>query len=203
MNRRLLLSTSFALAAAALPLAAQTSSSPGGMSAVQLERVNDLALRDLIDLRPTADVFSEPDLALFQQIALGSMLQLELSRAAAVRSQASDVRQMAQTMVNQQSVLADKLKEIAEAKGANLPSTVDPAGQRRIAELQALSGRELDSAYLREAGVATQQEFVKTLNKVRTEARDATLRKLAGLMLPLTRIHQQAAEGELRDGPAE
>jgi putative membrane protein len=76
------------------------------------------------------------------------------------------VRTYAQGEVQEQTGLSAKLKQLADAKGATLPSGPDAETTRKVAMLRKLSGAELNRTYLRETGVAGHELLERTMSEV-------------------------------------
>ncbi len=164
------------------------------MSQEELDRKNKEGAAAVAAITPTSDKLSKADQDLMNEVAMGGMMQLEMSRVAVDKAQDPMVKQLAQAEVEEQTGLSDKLKEIAQAKGVTLPPAPDAKGRDMVTKLQGLSGMEFDRQYVRESGVNGHQKLDKVMSKVESKATDANLKALAAAAHPLVKTHLQAAQ---------
>ena len=200
MNRRFFLRSSFLTVAGATllgRLAQAANGKVGDMTVAAWDKLNADAANKVHAIDPTSAALSPADQALMMEVAMGGMMQLEVSRAAMEKTGDADVRAYAKGEVDEQTHLGAKLKEIAAAKKVTLPSDPDEKTQKMVAMLQSMSGAELDRTYLTEAGVKGHEKLLAVMTKVESQATDATLKKVATTALPLIKAHLKAAREEL------
>lgn len=171
----------------------------GKYSPDEFNQVNQQGAAAVAAVTPTSAPLSKNDQRLMMEVAMGGMMQLEVSRIAVQRATEADTRLLAQAEVEEQTGLSAKLKEIAAAKNVTLPAAPDAKTQRMIAKMQAMSGTEFDRAYIRESGVKGHELLDKTMSKVEQRAADATLKSLATAAHPLVRTHLQVSRDELAE----
>lgn len=142
---------------------------------------------------------SEGDRQLLGEIAIHGIRQIELSKAAASLSPSDDVRQIAKGEIDEHTAIADKLKEIALAGGATLPTEADAETKTLVENLRTESGPGFDRAYLKKCGIAGHEQLLVIMEKTRAEAKDSALRELAFATLPLIHTHLRVARVELSE----
>jgi len=202
MNRRhCILTTTLAAAGSALtPWAfAAHDGKIGAIEASEWTRINREAAEKLKAIKPDSTELSKADQELLTEIAIGGMIQLELSRVAAANATSGDVKAYAEAEVEEQTGLAAKLKEIAGAKGAILPELPADKMKEAIDKMKAVDAPEFDAVYLGASGVDGHQGLEATMKKVQSSADDGILKQVAETALPLIRIHLQAAKDEMKD----
>jgi putative membrane protein len=95
--------------------------------------------------------------------------------------------------------LAAKLKEIATAKGLELPSEPDEQTTQMLQRFEGLSGNQVSQFYLSESGVKGHEELERIMTEVQSKAQDNDLKQLAATALPLVRTHLQVARSMIPD----
>jgi putative membrane protein len=202
MNRRhLLLTTSLATAGLALPsiLRAAPDGKVGKHSADEWTELNRKADAEVKAIKPDSADLSAADQQLVIDMAAGGMRQLELSRIALVKATSEDVKDYARAEVAEQTSLAEKLKEIAGAKGLAIPETPDEKTRKALDDLSGTSAADFDETYLKTVGIEGHEMLALTMGKVQTDGGDPALRQLAMAALPLIAVHLQAARDEKED----
>ena len=169
----------------------------GNMSKAEFNRINEEGNRAVSAITPTSGTVSKSDQKLYMQVAMGGMMQLEVSRAALAKVTSEEARLLAQSEVEEQTGVSAKLKELAAAKGITLPSAPDSKTQAMIDKMNGMSGTELDVFYIRESGVKGHEKLEKTMNKVQSSATDENLKSLAAATLPVIRMHMEVSRAEV------
>lgn len=126
-----------------------------------------------------AEGLSSHDRAYLKDIAQASLIQIEASELAAVKSSNQEVRDLAREVVREHMLVSDQLKQLAHNKGARLPDEPSLIQQAKFRLLSAKDGVEFDQAYAKDIGVKNQQAMVKLFGKVATRADDADLKSFA------------------------
>lgn len=157
-----------------------------------LERLNQEGAEMVAAITPTSDPLSDADERLLMQVAMGGMMQLEISEAALEVLEDEDVVALAEAEVEEQTGISEKLEEIAEAKGITLPDDVDPQTEEIISGLS--SEDDADAYYVRTSGVQGHQKLFQTMTMVQKQAQDPALLALAEATLPVIQAHLQAAQ---------
>lgn len=171
----------------------------GDMKVAKFQKKNAKGGQKVAAIRPSADAATETDRALMAQIAAGGMKQLMVSQAVLAKATDPKVRMLAQSEVEEQTGVSNKLKEIASAKGVTLPTTPDAETQALLSQVSGLTGAQLDAFYLRESGYKGHQQLQATMATVGTTANERALRQLAAATLPVIRMHLEVSEEELEN----
>ncbi len=166
----------------------------GKMSKMEFDNQNKQGAAAVMAIAPAKTALSQADNALMMEVAMGGMMQLELSRAALQKATSEQVRQLAQAEVAEQTTLANKLKEIATAKGITLPTTAGVDTEQLISRMQNMSGEEFDRFYVTESGVKGHQKLDQVMSKVESSASDPSLKGLATAAHPLVKTHLKVAQ---------
>lgn len=157
-----------------------------------LEQINQEGAATVAAIAPTSDPLSSADERLLMQVAMGGMMQLEVSEAALDMLEDDDVLALAEAEVDEQTGISEKLEEIAAAKGVTLPELADPQTEEMIAGLSAAD--DADAYYVATSGVQGHTKLLQTMTMVQQQAQDATLLELAEATLPVIQAHLQAAQ---------
>jgi len=147
------------------------------------------------DTTPLAD----EDKRVIKEIATQSIRQVELSKVAASLGSSDDIRRIAKGEIAGQAFVAEKLREIATAGGADLPTAPDDETKRLVENLRTESGPDLDRLYLRTSGIAGHEKMMSAMEKARGESKSPALRDLAVASLPLIHTHLRLSRVELAD----
>ena len=201
MNRRQFIGTA-TLATTALAFTQMAFAAPGMMGKLSpddFDKINKKGNTQLAALEPTKEPLSEADTKLLMEVAMGGMMQLQLSQVAVKKATSPDVMMYAKAEVEEQTGIKAKLMEVAKAKGVALPKATSEKAAKELTKLEELSGAEFDKAYLKESGVAGHKMLQATMTKVEAKAQDATLKAMAMTALPVIKMHLQVAEDELSD----
>jgi putative membrane protein len=175
----------------------QAASMVGGMSKAEFDRINKEGAAKVAAIKASSTALSEADKELMLQVAMGGMQQLEVSQVAVSKAGSEQVRQLAQSEVEEQTGLSAKLKEIAQAKGIELPSKPDEQTQAMLTKLSSLSGSELDAYYVAQSGVKGHEKLDKVMGNVKSKAKDANLKSLAAAAHPLVQTHLKVSRTTL------
>lgn len=169
----------------------------GNLSKDEFERINAEGSKAVAAIKPESGTLSKADQKLMTEVAMGGMMQLEVSRAALEKVTSPEAKLLAQSEVEEQTGVSAKLKEIAAAKGFTMPSAADSKTQALIAKMNEMSGNELDVFYIRESGVKGHEKLQKTMTKVQSSAADASMKSLAAATLPVIKTHMQVSREEV------
>lgn len=202
MNRRHCLKTG-ALAGIALTFGMTqlqaASGMLGKMGPDEWKKANSDAGAKVKGLAAGSKALSEDDAELLKEIAMGGMMQLQLSEVAARMGSSEDVKMIASAEVEEQTIVGAKVKEIAKAGGVTLPEGPDEEAREAIEKLKAMKGLELDKHYLKVSGVDGHEKLKDTMEKVRSKAESQVLKDLAETTLPIIKVHLQVSKDEASD----
>lgn len=169
----------------------------GNVSKSEFERLNEEGGQKVAAITPNGTPLSNDDKKLMMEVAMGGMMQLEVSRAALEKVTSEEAKLLAQSEVEEQTGVSAKLKEIAAAKGVTLPTAPDSKTRALINKMNNMSGNELDVFYIRESGVKGHEKLNKTMTKVQSKAKDASMKDLAAATLPVIKLHLQVSRAEV------
>lgn len=169
----------------------------GNMRSTKFQMVNDEGARKVRAIEPSSTALSITDQSLLNQIAMGGMRQLAISQAVLAKATDPEVRMLAQSEVEEQTLLSSKLKEIAAAKGATLPTSPDAETMALVEKIQSSSAEEVNRMYLAEGGVKGHVLLKSTMKTVKDDTDDDTLKMLAKATLPVIKTHLKVAEKSL------
>ncbi len=191
-------------AAIALPIAvfAQGATTIGGMSRAEFDRINNEGAAKVAAIQPSSTPLSEGDKKLLTRMAQGGMMQLQISQAAMPKVTGDDVRTLAQSEVEEQTGLSQKLSEIANAKSAAMPAEPAAGTQSIVDQINSKTGAELDAYYVRTSGVEGHQKLEATMMTVSKTAKDPALKAVADAALPLIRTHLKVSKAISGGGAA-
>lgn len=166
----------------------------GRMSLVAFNQINANGARMVSAIKPTTNRLSPTDAQMFKEIALGGMRQLAISQAVLGKATHEHVRLLAQSEVEEQTGISNKLKEIAQAKGMSLPDSLDAESQALVDRIAGMSAEEVNAFYLEESGIKGHQMLQATMTKVQMTARDITLKRIPAATLAVIRTHLTVAK---------
>jgi putative membrane protein len=117
------------------------------------------------------------------EAAQGGLMEVRLGELAQQQAKSTNVKDFGQRMVEDHGQANDKLKQIAEQKGIELPQDLSEDAQATYEELQKKSGVEFDQAYVDEM-VSDHEDAVAALEDYVENAKDPELRSFAEEALP-------------------
>lgn len=133
------------------------------------------------------------DQAFIVEAAHGGMAEVELGRLAGEKAQSSEVKQFAQTLVQDHSRANDELKTLARNKNITLPGEVDSKHKATHARLEKLSGAAFDRAYM-QAMVDDHQKDVAAFRTESKGGKDPDVKAWASKTLPTLEQHLKQAQ---------
>jgi len=137
---------------------------------------------------------SSHDRTFIKEAAIGGLYEVQAGQVAAQKATSADVKQMAQHIVKDHTQANDKLKSIAQTKGAEVPTELDAKHQKKLEHLNKLSGAEFDREYSKMM-VSDHKEDIKKFQKEADGGTDGDLKQFASSTLPALKQHLSMAEG--------
>ena len=180
--RAALLAGVSALALAALPAAAQDST-----SAPSMPNLTTLG-------KPPGGMATTGDGALMSDLAHANIDEIQSAKLALDKSKNAQVRQFAQAMLDEHSAAQAQLEALATAKGVKLPDKTYLVQKSTAAILKAVSGKTLDKEYIKHAGVNAHKNTLVLLQRVSLEAVDPEFKALGASMRPKVQQHLKMAQ---------
>jgi putative membrane protein len=136
---------------------------------------------------------AEEDQNFVNEAAQGGLVEVRLGELAQQQAKSPEVKDFGQRMVEDHGQANDKLKEMSEQKGIELPQDLSEDGQAIYEELQQKSGAEFDEAYMDEM-VSDHEGDVAAFEDYVENAKDAELRSFAEETLPTLKEHLELAK---------
>lgn len=165
----------------------------GKMSREEYDRINKQGAEAVAAVQATSEPLSKSDEKMMMEVAMGGIMQLEIGKVAVTKANNEEAKVLAQSEVEEQTGLSNKLKEIAAAKNITLPSAPDAKTQKMVAKMQSLSAADFDKTYVKESGVKNHEKLDKIMSKVESKATDPALKGVAQAAHPLVRTHLQVS----------
>ena len=95
-----------------------------------------------------ADAVSPADRAFVAMVSQGGMFEVKLGQVAETKGSTQDIKDQGTTEVHDHSLVGERLKSIAGDAGLTLDSSLNAEFQKKLDQLNALSGPQFDTAYL-------------------------------------------------------
>ena len=137
---------------------------------------------------------SSSDRKFLMEAAKGGMLEVEAGRLAAERASSPQVRQYAQQLVSDHTDANDKLMQIAQEKGVQLPKQLDAKHRQQLDKLSKLKGEEFDRASIEQIGHKDHKKDIQAFEKQARQGKDPELRTFAEETLPVLQKHLSMAQ---------
>jgi putative membrane protein len=123
--------------------------------------------------------------------ANGGMAEVGLGKLALQKSTNAKIKDFANMMVTDHGKANDELKAIAKAKNITLPDSVDADHQKKMADLNAKSGKDFDKAYV-DAMVDGHKKTLDLMKDGAKSCKDADLKAFAAKTAPTVQMHLDA-----------
>lgn len=142
------------------------------------------------------------DQRFIDRAARDQMADIELAKLASERAQSQDVKGIAQTLVQDNQKANDELKQIAQKKGAKVPTEASRGAKREHDRLAKLSGTEFDREYVRYM-LKDHDKDLKDFQKEAKSGKDADLKKFASDNVAIMEQHRkQMQDAQVKIGSA-
>jgi putative membrane protein len=142
----------------------------------------------------TKPAVSKGDQNLMQDIAHANLSEIEAGQLALKQSKNDQVKSFAQKMIDDHTLAQKELEQLAQAKGAILPTEPDIKHKAELKTLSALEGDKFDKMYLSQGGVSDHKSTHKMLLKAEKKAKDADLQAYLKKTLPVVDQHLSLAQ---------
>jgi putative membrane protein len=137
---------------------------------------------------------AQEDMDFAMEAAQGGLKEVRLGELAQQQGKAQAVKDFGQRMVQDHGAANDKLKQIAEQKGIELPQDLPEEAQSTLEELQQQQqGSEFDQAYMDEM-VSDHEDDAAAFEDYIENAQDQDLRAFAEETLPILQEHLEMAK---------
>jgi putative membrane protein len=138
--------------------------------------------------QPAPLTFNAADRLFIQQAAIGGMAEVMLAELVQSRSHEAEVEEFANRMKADHGQANAELKNIADAAGIALPTTLDAEHEAMHTQLEKLSDQEFDLAYL-QGQLVDHQKTAQLLTYVVGSGQDPVLKAFASKNLPIVLEH--------------
>src|SRR5262249_7171407 len=129
-----------------------------------------------------------------EKAAKGGMAEVELRQLATPKASSDDVKKFGHRMVDDHSKANEELKQVAGAKGIDLPKSLNAKEQATKDRLSKLSGDAFDRAYMQDMV----KDHIKDVAEFQHESKsgkDSDIRNFASQTLPTLQEHLNQAKG--------
>jgi putative membrane protein len=133
------------------------------------------------------------DVVFVQDTLENDAAQVQMSQLAQTKSQSPDVQQFGQKMVQVRGELNDQLKPVAKQLGVNDSKGPSKKDKQQIAQLEALSGPDFDTAYIM-AMAKEQQKSLRAFKDEENNARSPGLQQAAKADEPVLSQHYETLQ---------
>ena len=128
-----------------------------------------------------------------EKAAAHGLAEVELGRLAQDKATREEVKQFAQRMVQDHGKANEELKQVASAKGVELPAAPDKSHQKKMEKMQKLSGDQFDREYMKDM-VKDHKNDVSEFRKQARGAKDSHVKEFAAKTLPTLEEHLKLAQ---------
>ena len=137
---------------------------------------------------------SSSDRKFLMEAAQGGLLEVEAGRLAAQQASSDEVKQFAQQLVKDHTDANEKLMQIAQDKGVQLPKQLDSKHKQQLDKLSKLKGEQFDRAYMEQIGHKDHKKDIQAFEKQARQGKDPELRTFAEETLPVLQKHLSMAQ---------
>jgi putative membrane protein len=130
-----------------------------------------------------------PERKFVERAASDDIAQIELSRLALDKSQNHEVRNFAQTVIDDHKRSLDQLKKIANDQSFPLPTEASSQAQQQYQQLSKLEGARFDREY-KQVMDRRHSEAIASFEKASKEAQHPDLKSYAEKTLPTLKEHR-------------
>lgn len=153
---------------------------PGLLSSNALAQTNSASL-------------SGDDQKFVQKAAVGGLTEVALGKIAQQNAASEPVKRFGEHMVQDHTKANADLKKVADAKGVQLPVTLDGKHQRDVDKFSKLSGADFDKRYTAYM-VDDHKKDIADFGKAAKSGSDAEVRGFASKTLPTLQMHLKMAQ---------
>jgi putative membrane protein len=174
----------------------ETSTPPAGATSAESPQNPGMSQRSGMNPRNNQNAagLTVTDKKFVHDAAEGGLAEVELGKLAAEKGSSENVKKFGQRMVDDHSRANDELKEIASAKGIDLPTEVSAKDKVLKERLSKLNGPSFDQAYM-ENMVKDHKKDVADFARESSAGGDTQVKQFAAKTLPTLKDHLKEAEG--------
>jgi predicted outer membrane protein len=139
----------------------------------------------------SANQLPNPDKEFVQAASMSSSTEIDAAKMAEAQSEDKDVKSFARHMAIDHTKLTAELK-MAAPHGVTVPK--DNSDTTVLASLKPLRGKEFDTAYIKQVGLAGHKKAVEVFQTEASSGQNAELKKAAQKALPTIKKHLEMAQ---------
>lgn len=128
-----------------------------------------------------------------EKAAQGGMMEVSLGNDAVNKASSQDVKDFGKMIVDDHTMLNNKLKDIAANKNVTLPAAVSADQQKEMDDLNKKTGKDWDNAYVNMM-VDDHKKDIGDFKNAGSSLKDADVSKFATDALPTLQKHLDAVE---------
>jgi putative membrane protein len=128
-----------------------------------------------------------------REAAQSNLFEIQAGQLAQERAQSPDVKQFAQTLVRDHQQANQKLQQIAQSKGIDIPRELDEVHQAKLQQMQKLQGKHFEKHFVY-GQLAGHVMAVLIFRDASQELQDNDLKQFAAQTLPKLQQHLQMAQ---------
>lgn len=136
---------------------------------------------------------SATDRTFLKKAAEGNMAEVEMGKLGQQKGTSSQVKQLADRLVNDHQQNQQTLQSLAQKEGATLPTSVAPNHQALKARLEKLNGAAFDKAFATEA-VREHHKDIAEFKRAQSSTKNPDVKNYAAQTLPKLQEHLQLAQ---------
>jgi putative membrane protein len=121
------------------------------------------------------------------------MMEVQAGSLALTKASSANVKEFAQSMIDDHAKANEELKALAQGKNISLPPSLSDKCQKKYNDLMEKSGNDFDKAYA-ELMVKDHKDVVDMFKKASDNAKDQDLKNWAIEKLPALQHHLEMAE---------
>ena len=136
---------------------------------------------------------TQRDAEFVYEVIESNYAEIKLAELANQRSRNNEVKQIAQTLLNDHSASLNELKTLAQSKAISIPVEERPSAKRKLDNLADKSGDEFDKSWCNEM-MDIHDETIEKFEKRLEDTNDAELKAYISKTLPALRKHHDSLE---------
>jgi putative membrane protein len=141
----------------------------------------------------TADANVRSDSRFIREVIADNLLEVNLAQLAERKAENSQVKQFAQRMISDHNKLQNDWLSMSSRSGLNLTPGYGKNHRKKLDQLQKLSGRDFDRAYMT-LMIQNRKDYVDYFRKEGRGAKSAPVRELVNAGLPVLEQHYSMAK---------
>jgi putative membrane protein len=176
-----------------LPIAIALAFGSGWVAAQTTGTTKPSSTTQAMNKSAASEKLSHADREFIEDAAKGGMFEVQSGQLAQKKASDPAVKEFANKLVQDHTKANDELKQIAQAKGVNLPDKEKWGERREMSKLDKLSGAAFDREFAMRS-VKDHEKDIKDFEKAASKVKDPELKSWAEKQLPVLREHLAMAQ---------